>query len=327
MGACTQFLTTGAALPERRLTNDALAKTVETSDEWIRTRTGIGQRYFAAPGELTSDLAVRAARQALARANLAGSDVDLIILATTTPDETFPATATKVQHQLGSKGLAFDVQAVCSGYLLALKLADQALRLGQANRALIIGAETLSHILDMKDRRTCVLFGDGAGAVLMERVPGETDPTNSAVIACEMESDGAYHDILRTTGGVGLTQEAGVITMVGQDVFRQAVTKLAQSAAQLLEKTNISAEAVDWFIPHQANQRIIDATCQKMKIPDRKVISTVKSHANTSAASIPLALNDAVQTGKVRPGDLILHQAIGAGLVWGSALVRWGKAS
>ena len=318
----TCFISTGAALPDHCVSNTILAQTVDTSDTWIRTRTGITQRYFAAPGELTSDLAIRAGKEALMRAGLNGKDIDMLILATTTPDDTFPATATKVQYGLGTLGVAFDVQAVCSGYLLAMQLADQAIRVGNASKVMIIGAETLSRILDFTDRSTAVLFGDGAGAVILGAADS-TDARQTAVIGCKMQSDGAYTQILHTTGGVSHSQTAGVITMQGNEVFKQAVLRLSDSAQQLMKKTGVSAADIQWFIPHQANQRIIDAVGKKMALDPEKVISTVHLHANTSAASIPMALHHGLIHGQVKPGDIILHQAIGAGLIWGSALIRW----
>ncbi len=315
----SHFISSGSALPAKCVTNDDMAKIVDTNDEWIRTRTGITQRFFAAEGELTSDLAAAAANQALERAGIPAHKVDLVIVATATPDETFPATATKVQHAVGAGGVAYDVNAACAGYLLAMELADQALTLGRAQYALVIGAETFSRILDFEDRRTCVLFGDGAGAVLM----GRRETGKGGVLSCCLHSDGAQHDILRTSGGVSLNKEAGTVLMSGQEVFRHAVEKLNSAATQALQMANKTAEDVTWFVPHQANQRILSSTMKKMKLSEDKLISTVGLHANTSAASIPLAIDHGIQEGKIRSGDLLLHQAIGAGLVWGAGLVRW----
>ena len=315
-------LGTGAALPEKKITNDMLRHYVETSDQWIRTRTGITQRFFAAPKELTSDLATQAGTQLLKRLNLKSSQIDLLIVATSTPDETFPATAIKVQYQLGAKGVAFDVNAACSGYVLALKLADQAIRLQHAKYAMVIGAETLSRILDMTDRQTCVLFGDGAGAVLL----GASKTTNpkQGIIHCYVESDGAYHDILHTNGGVSTTQTAGVIQMRGSAVFRQAVDKLVASSRKIMKLTSTSFKDIDWLVPHQANQRIFDAVCAQLNVSTEKILSTIHLHGNTSAASIPLALDHGVVHGQIQPGHIILHQAVGAGLIWGGALLKWG---
>lgn len=312
----------GHYLPENVITNEDLSKIVETSHDWIVERTGIHQRQFAAEGQLTSDLALEASKMALENANIDPKDVDIIVLATATPDVTFPSTATRLQAKLGNTtGLAFDVAAVCAGYLLALNVADNFIRMGQAKTALVVGAETLSRLLDMKDRRTCVLFGDGAGATVLKAVPSEE--TDRGVIGIHMQSDGNFHDILYADGGVSSTGTRGKVHMEGKEVFRHAVTKLAASAEKTLTDYKIDPDELDWLIPHQANIRIIEGMAKKLNMSMDKVITTVQHHANTSAASIPLALSHAVQQGKVKEGDLILHEAIGGGLVWGSGLVRF----
>jgi 3-oxoacyl-[acyl-carrier-protein] synthase-3 len=315
---------TGSYLPENRVTNYDLEKIVETSHDWIVERTGIHQRYFAAKTQGTSDLAVAAAQEALERAGLGPNDIDLIVCATATPDNTFPATATRVQHKLGNtQGLAFDVAAVCAGYLLALNVADSFLRLNKSKRALVIGAEKVSSLLDMNDRTTCVLFGDGAGAVVLEGQQAEQNPDDRGIMGVHLKSDGRYFDILHADGGPSTTGAIGHMRMVGQEVFKHAVTKLAESAEETLKLHNIDPQQLDWLIPHQANARIIEGMRRKLDMDENKVIITVAKHANTSAASIPLALHDAVVNGKVKKGDLILHEAIGGGLVWGSALLRF----
>ena len=317
----SQIISTGSYLPERIVTNDELATYVDTSHEWIVQRTGIYQRRFAAENQMTSDLAANAAHQALDNANLSPLDIDLIVLATTTPDYTFPSTATVVQSKLGCKNaFAFDVSAVCSGYLVALQTADSFLRTGQAKTALVIGAETMSRLIDMKDRRTCVLFGDGAGAVILRAEEVDKD---SGVLGVYTYSDGDYCNILYTNGGPSLTQTAGYIQMSGQEVFRHAVSKLTNCAQTAMTRHNITVKDIDWMIPHQANIRIMDAVANRIGLAKEKVVATVDQHANTSAASIPLALHSAVEDGRLKRGDLILHEAIGGGLVWGSALVRY----
>lgn len=312
----------GSYLPERKISNHELSQTVDTTHEWIVERTGIEFRHFAAPDQKTSDLGSAAAREALQNAGVDPLDVDLIVVATSTPeDNTFPSTAVSVQAKLGCKNaLAFDVSAVCSGYLVALSTADNFIRTGQAKVALVIGAEKLSDVLDMDDRRTCVLFGDGAGAVVLRAE--ETDE-DIGIMGIYLHSDGNYRDILHLTGKSDEGKKPCVISMEGREVFRHAVSKLTDSAIKTLAKHKISCEDIDWFIPHQANVRIINAIAQKLNLPDEKIIVTVDQHANTSAASIPLALSDALKKGRVKRGDLILHEAIGAGLVWGSALVRF----
>jgi 3-oxoacyl-[acyl-carrier-protein] synthase-3 len=313
----------GGYLPERIMTNDELARRLDTSDEWIRQRTGIGERRIAAPGELTSDLAVAASRRALHRAGMSGTDLDLIVVATATPDHTFPATATKVQAQLGMKrGAAFDVQAVCSGFIFALSVADNALRLGQARTAIVIGAETFSRILDWADRGTCVLFGDGAGAVVLNAVP-DGGPDARGILATRLHSDGRLHDILYVDGGPSSTRTTGLLRMEGREVFRQAVHHLTEVVDEVLAAGGHSAVDLDWLVPHQANSRIIDAIARKLNLTPDKIVSTIERHANTSAASIPLALDEAVSDGRIVPGNLVLMEALGGGLTWGASLVRW----
>jgi 3-oxoacyl-[acyl-carrier-protein] synthase III len=318
----SQIAGCGGYLPERIVTNDELAARLDTSDAWIRQRTGIGERRVAAAGELTSDLAVRAARRALQSAGMSGSDLDLIVLATATPDQTFPATASKVQAQLGMKrGAAFDVQAVCSGFIFALAVADNALRLGQARTALVIGAETFSRILDWQDRSTCVLFGDGAGALVLNA--GPAGPEDRGVLSTHIHSDGRQHDILYVDGGPSSTGTAGYLRMEGREVFRQAVQHLSEVVDEALTTNGVGAADIDWLVPHQANTRIIDAVGRKLGLPAGKTVVTIERHANTSAASIPLALDEAVADGRIRSGHLVLMEALGGGLTWGASLVRW----
>lgn len=323
-----RLLGTGSALPRRVVTNDELAQRVDTTDEWIVARTGIRQRYIAGEGETTATLATAAARFAIDDAGLEPSDIDLIVLATATPDNTFPATATKVQHALGCNGcVAFDVAAVCSGFLYAVATADSLLRTGAARRALVIGAETFSRILDWEDRTTCVLFGDGAGAIVLE-APGlsgtekgsESHP--AGIIATKLHADGAQHDLLYVDGGPSTTQTVGHLRMKGREVFRHAVVNLAEVLAEVLEDAGLSADAIDWVVPHQANARILDATAKKLGIPAEKVIVTVDRHANTSAASVPLALDEARRDGRIKPGDLVILEAMGGGFTWGASLLR-----
>jgi 3-oxoacyl-[acyl-carrier-protein] synthase-3 len=321
----SQAAGTGGYLPERIVTNDELAAQLDTSDSWIRQRTGIAERRIAAPGELTSDLATEAARRALERAGMSGGDLDLIVLATATPDQTFPSTAVKVQARLGMKrGAAFDVQAVCSGFIFALAAADNALRLGQARTALVIGAETFSRILDWQDRGTCVLFGDGAGALVLQAVPEtsrETAPRG--VLSTHLHSDGRQHDILYVDGGPSSTGGAGCLRMEGREVFRQAVTHLAAVVDEALAANGLSGADIDWLVPHQANTRIIEAVGRRLGLGADRTIVTIERHANTSAASIPLALDEAVRDGRIRPGHLVLIEALGGGLTWGAAVIRW----
>jgi 3-oxoacyl-[acyl-carrier-protein] synthase III len=318
----SQIAGCGGYLPERVVTNDELAARLDTSDAWIRQRTGIGERRVAATGELTSDLAFAAACRALERAGMSGSDLDLIVLATATPDETFPSTAVKVQARLGMKrGAAFDVQAVCSGFVFALAVADNALRLGQARTALVIGAETFSRILDWTDRGTCVLFGDGAGAVVLNAAPG--GPGSRGVLSTHLHSDGRLHDILYVDGGPSSTGTAGFLRMEGREVFRQAVQHLSEVVDEALRANGFSPADIDWLVPHQANTRIIDAVGRKLGLPADRVIVTIERHANTSAASIPLALDEAVSDGRIQPGHLVVMEALGGGLTWGAGVVRW----
>ena len=317
----SQVVGCGAYLPERVVTNDELARRLDTSDEWIRQRTGIAERRIAADGELTSDLAVAAARRALERAGISGNDLDLIVLATATPDHTFPATATKVQAQLGMKrGAAFDVQAVCSGFIFALATADNAIRLGQARTALVIGAETFSRILDWQDRGTCVLFGDGAGAVVLSAVSGDSP---RGVLSTHLHSDGQLYDILYVDGGPSSTGTTGHLRMEGREVFRQAVHHLSGAVEEALAANGLTGADIDWLVPHQANLRIIDAIGKRLKLKPGQTVVTIERHANTSAASIPLALDEAVGDGRIKPGHLVLMEALGGGLTWGASLVRW----
>lgn len=315
----------GAYLPQRVVTNAELAETVDTSDEWISKRTGIRQRHMVTEGEMTSDLATKAARAALSNAGMGIEDIDLIVVATTTPDDTFPSTATKVQAALGMEnGAAFDIQAVCAGFIYALATADNFIKAGQSKGALVIGAETFSRILDWEDRTTCVLFGDGAGAVVLKPGTGEDGVADFGVLSTHLHADGRLRDILYVDGGPSSTRTVGYVRMAGQEVFRHAVAKLSAVIDEALAANGITAEAVDWLIPHQANSRIIKSMAQKLNLPDEKVVSTIDHHANTSAASIPLALAEAVSDGRVKNGDLILFEAIGGGLVWGAGLVRFG---
>ena len=312
----------GGYLPEKVLTNDDLSRMVDTDDQWIVERTGIHKRHIAADGELTSDLATRAAEKALEAAGLEAADIDLIVLATATPDYTFPSTATIVQHKLGiTHGAAFDVHAVCSGFVFALATADNFLVQGQFNRALVIGAETFSRILDWSDRGTCVLFGDGAGAIVLERQSAE-EADGRGVLSSHLRSDGRYRELLYVDGGPSTTQTTGYLRMIGNQVFKHAVGKISESIREAAERAGIEVDSVDWFVPHQANQRILTAVADKLGLAPEKVVSTVADHGNTSAASVPLALSVAVEDGRVKPGDLVLLEAMGGGLTWGAALLR-----
>ncbi|QIG55502.1 ketoacyl-ACP synthase III [Altererythrobacter sp. BO-6] len=312
----------GSALPAQVVTNAQLAERVDTSDEWIVERSGIRQRHIAGEGETTGTLATAAARAALADAGIDAARIDLIIVATATPDNTFPATATKVQDALGCNGgIAFDVAAVCSGFLYALATADSMLRTGLASRALVIGAETFSRILDWEDRTTCVLFGDGAGAVVLEAQEAASDDA-PGIISTRLHADGAQHDLLYVDGGPSTTQTVGHVRMKGREVFRHAVVNLADVLAEVLEDTGLSSADIDWVVPHQANKRILDATARKLGIAEEKVIVTVDRHANTSAASVPLAFDVARKDGRIKPGDLVMFEAMGGGFTWGACLAR-----
>ena len=315
------FRGSGSALPAKVVSNAELSKTVDTTDEWIVERTGIRQRYIAGEGETTSTLAVGAARAALADAGMDAGSIDLIVLATATPDNTFPATATKVQAALGcTGGIAFDVQAVCSGFLYALATADSLLKTGMAKRALVIGAETFSRILDWEDRGTCVLFGDGAGAIVIEAEEG--DAADRGLIASRLHADGSQHDLLYVDGGPSTTQTVGHLRMKGREVFRHAVVNLSQVLREVIDDAGISAQEIDWVVPHQANARILDATARKLGLPAEKVVVTVDRHANTSAASVPLAFDTARKDGRIKDGDLVMFEAMGGGFTWGASLMR-----
>nr|WP_255548207.1 beta-ketoacyl-ACP synthase III [Erythrobacter ani] len=319
------MLGSGSALPKRVVTNAELAEQIDTSDEWIVERTGIRQRYIAGDDETTSSLAIEAARSALADAGIEADTIDLIVLATATPDNTFPATATKVQDALGCNGcVAFDVAAVCSGFLYALATTDSLLKTGMGKRALVIGAETFSRILDWEDRTTCVLFGDGAGAVVLEAQDGGTrsDTASAGILASRLHADGAQHDLLYVDGGPSTTQTVGHLRMKGREVFRHAVVNLATVLNEVLEDAGVSSADIDWVVPHQANARILDATARKLGIPPEKVVVTVDRHANTSAASVPLAFDAARRDGRIKAGDLVMFEAMGGGFTWGATLMR-----
>jgi 3-oxoacyl-[acyl-carrier-protein] synthase III len=314
----------GSYLPSRIVSNDELARSVETTDEWIVQRTGIRERHIAAPGELTSDLALHAARAALANAHVEASSIDLIILGTSTPDQTFPATAVSVQAGLGiTHGAAFDLQAVCSGFVYALQVTDALLRGGSYKRALVIGAETFSRILDWNDRTTCVLFGDGAGALVLEAQPQPGTREDRGILTTHLRSDGRHKAKLYVDGGPSSTQTVGHLRMEGREVFRHAVAMITDVIEDAFKATGYSAADIDWFVPHQANKRIIDGSAHKLGIAPEKVVVTVDRHGNTSAASIPLALADAVADRRIKRGNLILLEAMGGGFTWGSALMRW----
>jgi len=315
----------GAYLPERVVTNEELSQRLDTSDAWITERTGIKQRHIAADDEMTSDLAIAAARQAMVRSGVDPSDIDIVLLATSTPDQTFPATAVTVQTALGIKrgAAAFDIQAVCSGFVFALATADSLLRTGPYRRALVIGAETFSRILDWEDRSTCVLFGDGAGAVVLEAQPQHGAISDRGILSSRMCSDGRYRDKLYVDGGPSSTKTTGHLRMNGREVFRHAVTKISGIIEETLIDAGLAADEINWFVPHQANKRILDGTAAKLGISGDKVVVTLDRHANTSAASIPLALNTAVEDGRIQEGDLLLLEAMGGGFTWGAVLLRW----
>jgi 3-oxoacyl-[acyl-carrier-protein] synthase-3 len=309
----------GSALPQRKVTNEELAQRVDTSDEWIVERTGIRSRYVAADGETTASLATEAARQALAHAGVEAADVGLIVLATATPDQTFPSSATKVQAALGIKDcIAFDVHAVCTGFLYALSVADSMLRSGSAKKALVIGAETFSRLLDWEDRTTCVLFGDGAGALVLG-----AEETESGILATRLHADGRHNDLLFVDGGPSTTGTVGKLRMKGREVFRHAVVNLADVLNEVLEAAGLTPAQVDWVVPHQANARILDATARKLGLPSEKVVVTVDRHANTSAASVPLAFDTAVKDGRIQRGDIVVLEAMGGGFTWGAAALRY----
>lgn len=314
----------GAYLPERVVTNAELAARVDTSDEWVVERTGIRERHIAADGQFTSHLAIAAAERALTAAGLTGADLDLIVLATATPDNTFPSTATRVQAALGmTKGAAFDVQAVCSGFVFALSIADNFIKSGQVRTALVIGAECFSRILDWEDRGTCVLFGDGAGAVVLRAEEGRGDADDFGILSTHIHSDGRHYKLLHVDGGPSSTRTVGHLRMEGREVFRHAVVNLASVVHEALDANGLTAQSLDWIIPHQANRRIIEGTARKLGLSLDQVVVTVDRHANTSAASIPLALAEAVGDGRIKPGQLILLEAMGGGFTWGAALVRF----
>lgn len=314
----------GAHLPKRILTNDDLARRVDTSDTWIRERTGIVQRHIAEEGELTSDLGIAAARQALVRAAIDPIDIDLVVCATSTPDRTFPATAVRIQSGLGmSKGAAFDVQAVCSGFVYALSIADNFLKAGQFKRAVVVGAETFSRILDWKDRSTCVLFGDGAGAVVLEAQAQLGNRDERGILATRIRSDGRFEELLYVDGGPGSTKTTGHLRMNGREVFRHAVQKISGVIEETLVMTGYAPDEIDLYVPHQANKRILDGIAQRLGIRPDKVVYTLAKHGNTSAASIPLALNQALEDHRLTEGRLVLMEAMGGGLTWGAALARW----
>ncbi|MED5545500.1 MAG: beta-ketoacyl-ACP synthase III [Pseudomonadota bacterium] len=317
------LLGTGSALPEKVVSNSELAQRVDTSDEWIVERTGITQRYIAGPDETTSSLATKAALKAIEASGIEAASIDLIVLATATPDQTFPATATTVQHNLGCGGcIAFDVAAVCSGFLYAVGVADSMLRSGMAQRALVIGAETFSRILDWEDRTTCVLFGDGAGAIVLEAQEQAEGETPRGILATKLHADGAHNQLLYVDGGPSTTGTVGKLRMKGREVFRHAVVNLAQVLHEVLEAEGLTTADIDWLVPHQANARILDGTAKKLSLSPEKVVKTVGEHANTSAASVPLALDQAVRDGRITQGDLVVLEAMGGGFTWGASLLR-----
>ncbi|MHA1598662.1 MAG: beta-ketoacyl-ACP synthase III [Alphaproteobacteria bacterium] len=320
MSTRSRIIGCGSWLPERVMRNDELSDIVDTTDEWVTARTGIRQRHIAADDEFTSDIAYKAALDALDHAGCDISDIDLIVLATATPDLTFPSTATRVQAMLGMhRGAAFDVHAVCSGFIYALAVGDNFIRSEQAEKVLVIGAETMTRLLDWTDRATCVLFGDGGGAVVLDRAEDDS----SVILSTHLHSDGRHSDLLYVDGGPSTTRTVGHLRMSGKEVFRHAVVNLAAVADEALTANNLSRDDIDWLVPHQANLRILSSTSRKLGLPEDRVVITVDKHANTSAASIPLALDTAVKDGRIKPGQLILMEAMGGGFTWGSALVRW----
>jgi len=320
----SRIVGSGSFLPQKILTNHDLSSLVDTTHEWILARTGIHQRHVAEEGQTTSDLAFEACIRALESAEKSSRDLDFIICATTTPDQIFPSTGTRLQGALGmTKGFAMDVQAACSGFIYALAIANNFITSGQAQRGLVVGAETMTKLLDWTDRSTAILFGDGAGAVVLEAQEGDGSLEDYGVLRTFLHSDGQFNSILQMTGGPGSTKSIGSMVMHGQDVFRHAVEKLGAAIEEMLAHSNLTAADIDWFVPHQANERIIDALLKRFSFPAEKVIKTVGLHANTSAASIPLALDTAVKDGRIKKGDLVLLDALGAGLTWGSALLRW----
>ncbi len=311
-------------MPERVVTNEELSQRVDTSDEWIIQRTGIRQRHIAAQDERTSDLALAAAKSALEDAGMKPDEIDLIVLATATPDETFPATATRVQAALGmTRGAGFDVHAVCSGFIYGLNIADNFIKVGQAETALVIGAETFSRILDWDDRATCVLFGDGAGAFVLRAANGEGSNSDRGFLSHHLHSDGRYHDLLYVDGGPSSTKTVGHLRMAGREVFRHAVINLSSAIDEALQANGLETADIDWLVPHQANRRILESTAHKLKLPIEKVVMTVDRHANTSAASIPLAMADLCAEGKIETGDLVVIEAMGGGFTWGASILRW----
>jgi 3-oxoacyl-[acyl-carrier-protein] synthase-3 len=311
-------------LPEQVLTNAEIAKRIDTSDEWIVERTGIKKRHIARDGETTSDLAVEAGKRVLTNAGIGADAIDLVVVATSTPDETFPSVATRVQARIGmTRGAAFDVQAVCSGFIYGLSVADNFIRCGHAKTVLLIGAETFSRILDWNDRTTCVLFGDGAGAIVLQAAPGEGKNSDRGILNTKIFSDGRLHDYLYTDGGVSSTQTTGLLRMQGREVFKHAVTNIAAAMEASAREAGLTPGDADWIVPHQANQRILDGTARKLGIRPERVVSTVAEHGNTSAASVPLALSTAVADGRIKRGDLVLLEAMGGGFTWGAALMRW----
>ena len=313
----------GHYLPERIVPNSEFEQMIDTTDEWITSRSGIKRRHFAAEGEFTSDLAIKAGQRALADAGLEANDLDAIIVATSTADLTFPSAATMVQHGLGmTRGFAFDVQAVCAGFIFALSNANAQIISGQAKRVMVIGAETFSRLMDWNDRGTCVLFGDGAGALILEAQDGDGTKEDRGILSVDLNSDGSHRDILYVDGGVS-TSKTGFLRMEGKEVFRHAVEKLARTAQTAMDRASVTSEDVDWVIPHQANIRIINGTAKKMGVPEDKVVVTVQDHGNTSAASIPLAMSVAKAEGKLKPGQLVVTEAIGGGLAWGAVVLRW----